>query len=63
MLKGGSVATTNTPAMFLTCMLLAELEPVWGTVTPIRSRAEIKVCAGNTVCELSPVACSPTTSP
>ena len=30
---------------------------------PIRSRAEINVCAGKTVCELSPVPRNPTTSP
>ena len=49
--------------MFFTCMLLALLDPVWGTVMPIRSSAEISVCAGKTVCELSPVPRSPTTSP
>ncbi len=62
-LKGGSVATTKTAAMFFTCMLLALFEPVCGTVMPIRSSAEISVCAGNTVCELSPVPRSPTTRP
>ena len=62
-LNGGSVATTNTAAMFLTCMLAALFDPVWGTVIPIRSRAEMSVCAGKTVCELSPVPRNPTTSP
>ena len=28
LLKGGSVATTNTAAMFFTCILLALLDPV-----------------------------------
>jgi hypothetical protein len=49
--------------MFFTCMLLALFEPVCGTVTPNRSSTETRVCAGNTVCELSPVPRSPTTSP
>ena len=48
-LNGGSVATTKTAAIFFTCMLLALFDPVCGTVMPMRSSAEIRVCAGNTV--------------
>ena len=50
-------------AMFFTCMLLALFDPVCGTEMPMRCNAETSVCAGKTVCELSPVPRKPTTSP
>jgi hypothetical protein len=41
--KGGSVATTKTPAMFLTCMLAALMAPLCGTVMPMRSSAATRL--------------------
>ena len=59
--KGGMVAATKTAAMFEVRML-ARFEAN-GRLMPIRSRVSISVWVGKTVWVLSPVPCSPTTSP
>jgi hypothetical protein len=55
--KGGSSAVTKTAAMLFTRMEVA------GTCTPMRCRRLARVWVEKTVCWLSPVRLSPTTTP